>query len=218
MASLQLKSTIDQELKWREAELAVAKLYLYRSVIDKSAFAYSYRCFVVLTYAHYEAFTKRVIAQSMLDIFDSGAKWSECRFNIRKHLFASGLRKIVDNKSNGDLATFGSVSATIIDNVTPPPVSIIMDCGNLNYPTFIWAIESVGIDSSKYGFARPDIGKLVSMRHDCAHGESLTFDPTKTDSDLAKDMFALQQRIVFLLHHLSVELLDHFSLGSLRGP
>ncbi len=218
MASAQLKSTIDKELKWREAELALAKLHLHRSLIDKESFAYSYRCFIILTYAHYEAFTKRVVAQSMRDIFDSGAKWSECRLNIRKNLFASGLRKIVDSKSNEDLAIFGAGSKAIIDNVAPPPVSIIMDCGNLNFSTFIWAVESVGIDASKYGFARPDIGRLVAMRHDCAHGEALTFDPTKTESDLAKDMFELQQRIVFLLHHLSVELLDHFALGSFRGP
>lgn len=218
MASAQLKSTIDRELRWREAELAVAKLHLHRSLIDKASFTYSYRCFIILTYAHYEAFTKRVVAQSMLDIFDSGAKWSECCLNVRKHLFASGLRKAIEGKSNGELATLAATSKALIDDVAPPAINIIMDCGNLNYSTFIWAIESIGIDAAKYGFARPDIGRLVAMRHDCAHGEMLTLDPTKTEKELASDMFALQQRIIFLLHHLSVEILDHFSLGNFRGP
>lgn len=218
MASEQLKSTIDQELKWREAELALAKLHLHRSLLENSSFAYSYRCFIVLTYAHYEAFTKRVIAQSMRDIFDSGAKWSECCLNIRRHLFASGLRKTLHEKSNEDLASLAARPKALIDDVDPPSVDIIMDCGNLNYTNFIWAIESIGIDAKNYGFARPDIGRLVAIRHDCAHGEALTFDSMKSQRDLAGDIFELQQRIVYLLHHLSVDVLDHFSSGSFRGP
>src|ERR1700678_3126747 len=35
------------------------------------------------------------------------------------------------------------------------------------------------LDPGKFVFARPNVGHLTTPRHDCAHGEALTFDRTK---------------------------------------
>lgn len=210
VASLQLSATIDDELRWREAELALAKVHLQRSLADQTQFQFSYRCFVAMTYAHFEAYTKRVIAQAMQDIFDSGHLWSKCLPIIRTNLFSAELRQVLNRLSNAELAQKGSLDDRLIDEISPPSLDIILECGNMNVKNFFWAITSIGLDPSHFAFARSDVGRLSSLRNDCAHGEILTFDPAKTLFDLAHEMYALQSRVLLLMHTLAVEILDHF--------
>ncbi|WP_198290162.1 MAE_28990/MAE_18760 family HEPN-like nuclease [Methylosinus sp. LW4] len=210
MASKQLISTIDGELCWREGELAIAKLHLHKSLIDRMAFAYSYRCIVMLTYAHYEAFSKRIIAQAMQDIFTSGIRWSECCDSIIVNLFANRLRQNLSSLSNKELSACAIKSLCLVDDLPPPDASMILDCGNLNNQNFDWALGCVGVDPTKFSYARRDIGRIVALRHDCAHGEQLTFDTTKSNADLAADIFQLQSSIILLMHALAVEIIDLF--------
>ena len=56
------------------------------------------------------------------------------------------------------------------------------------------------------------MGHLTALRHNCAHGEALTFDPTKTRTALADEMYSLQSRVLLIMHSLAVEVLDHFKL------
>lgn len=211
MFSSQLALTINEELRWREAELALAKLQLQRSMGDIVLFRFSYRCFAAMTYAHFEAFTKNVIAQSMKDIFDSGIQWSKCTKGIRESLFASSLRAKLAGLSNSDLTNIGSSATCLIDDVEAPSLDIILEISNMNPTNFYWAIGSIGLDEGKFSFARGDVGHLTSLRHRCAHGEKLTFDASKTVNELARDMYGLQSRILYLMHFLAVELLDHFT-------
>lgn len=213
MISAQLVGRIDDELRWREAELALAKVQLQRSLSDSVLFRFSYRCFVAITYAHFEAFTKLVIAQAMDDIFNSGHPWSKCLLSIKTNLFAGGLRQILSKLSNSDLAILGSSSGYLIDSLPAPSLDIILDCGNMNITNFFWALGSIGLDPTRFAFARKDVGHLTALRHDCAHGEALTFDASKTRIDLASEIYALQARIILVMHTLAVEVLDHFDLG-----
>ena len=213
MLSAQLVATIDDELRWREVELSLAKVHLQRSIGDAALFSFSYRCFVAMTYAHFEAYTKRVIAQAMHDLFSSGHPWLKCLPAIRTNLFAAKLHKHLNRLSNSELAVRSSLSSCLIDSVSAPSLDIILECGNMNVTNFFWAIESIGLDPSKFAFARGDVGHLVAIRHSCAHGEMLTFDPMRTKNDLAAEMYALQNRVLTVMHTLAVELLDHFSLA-----
>ncbi|OKO80119.1 hypothetical protein AC628_10015 [Bradyrhizobium sp. NAS96.2] len=56
------------------------------------------------------------------------------------------------------------------------------------------------------------------MRHDCAHGEALTLDRTKTEGELAEDLFVLQSRIIVLMHAVAVDVIDHISASSFKRP
>lgn len=218
MISYQLEKTIDDELRWRESELAIAKLQLQRSIGDDLHFRYAFRCFVAITYAHFEAFTKRIIAQAMQDIFKSGISWSKCTPSVQALLFAPNLRHFINNISNEELASHSSSSALLIDAVDAPSLDIILDCGNMNVSNFFWAVTCIGLEESKFSFARGDVGRLASLRHECAHGEVLTFDATKTNKDLAREMYALQTRILLVMHSLAVEVLDHFKTDSFLKP
>lgn len=214
MLSTLLTSVIDNELRWREAELAIAKMQLQRSLHDMPLFRFAYRCFISMTYAHFEAYTKLVIAQAMSDIFRSGCLWSSCLPIIQTNLFAPALRSKIKELSNEDLASCGSVPRCLIDDVPPPSLNIILDCGNMNVTNFVWAVGSIGLDTANFAFARRDVGRLASLRHECAHGEALTLDATKTPLELARDVYNLQSRIVFVMHTLAVEIVDHFASGS----
>ncbi len=212
MYSTQLITTIEEELRWREAELALVKVQLQRSISDSTTFRLSYRCFVTMTYAHFEAYIKRVVAQAMQDIFDFGRPWSECVPSIKTNLFAPELRQTLNKLSNSDLAERGSSADRLIDAVSRPSLDIILDLGNMNVKNFFWAIESIGLDPMKFSFARQDVGHLTALRHNCAHGEALTFDPTKTRTALADEMYSLQSRVILIMHSLAVQVLDHFKL------
>ena len=83
----------------------------------------------------------------------------------------------------------------------------------MNFANFSRAISYIGLDLAPFESYRAPVNTLVRLRHDCAHGESITFDRTKSDRDLAFSMFHLQASIVTLMHALSVELVDHFEEG-----
>ena len=212
--STQLALTVENELSWREAELALAKVHLQRSTHETTLFRYSYRCFVMLTYAHYEAYTKRIIAQGLQEISASGHPWSACQFQIQSTLFSNGLRSSLSSLSNEQLALQGSSTECLIDQLEFPSLSIILDCSNMNVKNFSWAVSTIGLDMDRFNFARADIGHLTARRHECAHGQLLTFDPTQSNVELAKDAFGLQSRIILLMHTLAVEILEHFKHSS----
>jgi hypothetical protein len=216
MASNQLLQTIDKELRWRETELAIAKIHLHRSLIERSSFKYCYRSFVVLTYAHFEAFTKLVIAQAMNDIFNSGIAWSDCARSIQVNLFASRLRSSLNGMSNDAIVERGSSSVCIIDELGAPNLDVVLQCANMDVPNFSWVVECIGLDPGRYSDSRRDIGRLTSMRHDCAHGEALTFDRTKTERQLADDLFVLQSRMILLMHSLAVDVIDHIASAGFK--
>ena len=211
MASQQLLDTIDDELRWRESELAIAKIHLHRSLIERSSFRYSYRAFIVLTYAHFEAFTKRIIAQAVQDIFDSGLAWSECQKSIQVNLFASRLRSELMALSNDAIVDRGSATTCLIDDLPRPDLDVILECPNMNVTNFNWIVGCIGLMPDRYSESRRDIGRLTSMRHDCAHGEALTFDQTKSEGQLAEDLYGLQSRIITLMHALAIDVIEHIS-------
>jgi hypothetical protein len=216
MSSKQLLKTIDTEFAWRENEMAIAKIHLHRSILDKASFEYSCRCFIMLTYAHFEAFTKQVVAQALQDIFDSGVQWSECRRKIQINLFATRLRTMFLAYSNAEVAEKSSTSACLINKLPPPDLAVILECGNMNPTNFDWVVECIGLDPTRFSFARRDIGRLAGMRHDCAHGKALTFDTTKTEREVASDLYALQSHIVLLMHALAIDVIDHFATSGYK--
>jgi hypothetical protein len=52
----------------------------------------------------------------------------------------------------------------------------------------------------------------VTLRHECAHGERLTFDSSKKPTELADDIFKVQTEIITLMHLLATEIVDHFHI------
>jgi hypothetical protein len=171
-----------------------------------------------MTYAHFEGFIKRVLAQALVDIKQIGTKPSKCVYLIQLNLFASEWRKQIEVRSNEDLVVALLGSPGFVDTIPFPSEDIILECANLNIRNFEWAVSCVGLDARSFDEFRPHIGRLVDLRHRCAHGEAISFDSSKTNAELATDIFDTQNHIVTLIHSVAVELINHFEGTAYARP
>ena len=206
-----LANLIDNELSWREAELSHAKIQLQRSIGAGIEFRYAYRCFAALTYAHYEGFTKAILSQALDDIRLSTVKISCCVPLMRNISVAPVARKASFALSNEQFINAILQGAAYVDTLPLPDAEIISDCSNLDISNLRWAVSMIGLDPNLFIESKRSIGRLVNLRHKCAHGELLTFDQFKSEKDLASEMFSLQADITLFMHNISVCLIDHMS-------
>lgn len=216
MVSPLLLRTIDTELRWRETELALLKAQLRRDTADDVHFRYSYRCFAAITYAHYEAFVKTVAAQVLIDIRASGVKPSECCESIRISLIAAPLRKSLVELPKKELIEAIHMGVNYVDTISLPSEQQFFEISNLNIRNLESLLSSVGISPLVIVPYKPSIGRLVDLRHQCAHGERVSFDSTQTNAELADEMFTTQARIVELMHLIAMEAIDVFERGRFR--
>lgn len=208
MYSPLLVQLIDDELRWRETELALLKAKLRNDIGDPYHFPVSYRSFVAITYAHFEGFTKVIFAQALDDIARCGAPPSACVEEIQVALFSAQARKAIYGLSNVDLLSSIRSGASFIDGLGFPPGEHVLDISNLSVANLWILLQKLGIDRSKFTSFKKYVGRLVDLRHSCAHGERLTFDSSKTNFELASDMFELQSEIIILMHAVALEVLE----------
>jgi hypothetical protein len=218
MLSQLLLKTIDDELTWRERELAFCKLQLLHDIGDSSRFEYSYRCFVAITYAHFEGFVKRVIGQALADIRNSGTRPSECAELMRSHLFAPELRRRISSHSNLELVTAICKGIEFLDEVSYPSEETIIECGNMSVGNFEWIAACVGLGAERFADFRAHVGRIVNLRHSGAHGERINFDSSKSNTELAGEIFDTQTQIITLIHTLAVEVISLFEQNGFRTP
>jgi hypothetical protein len=210
MVSSLLVKTVDDELRWREAEMALAKIYLHRSIGDLPTFRFTYRCFVAMSHAHFEGYIKKVLAQALLDIATSGTPQSGCNSILRLALFAPLVRKKIQVMSNIELLNSVLLGQDYLNTIPFPSPEDLFDVSNMNFKTFSWAVSCVGLDPTVFDEYLTSVNHLAKAGHECAHGEMINFDQTKRDSDIAVTMFQIQATIIKLMHHLAVQLIDHF--------
>jgi hypothetical protein len=203
-----LVQLIDDELRWREAELALIKAQLRREMQNASHFPASYRIFVAITYAHFEGFTKVIFAQALDDVARCGALPSACTEDVQVALFSAQARKAIQLLSNVDLVRNIKSGSSFIDSLVFPPGESVLEISNLGVVNLWGLLQKLGIDRAKFSSFRKYVGRLVDLRHSCAHGERLTFDSSKTNSELAADVFELQSEIVTLMHAVALEIID----------
>jgi hypothetical protein len=210
---------IDSELNWREKELAHAKLFLHKSLIEPKSFPFSYRCFIAMTCAHYEGFTKAVLCQVLDLIQRVGLTPSQLNGRIRLYAITPSARKKILAMSNTDLLNQVLDNGNPVDHFAIPlGDDAISKCGNLDFKNLKWAMGYTGIDFNKFLAYENNINKLVYLRHSCAHGELISLDRTKTNREIAHDAFMLQEKIIEFLHHMSVESIDYVNNGWYKCP
>lgn len=129
--------------------------------------------------------------------------------SIQTELFAAAIRRKIEQMSNRELVPALASGAKLINSIMFPSDDAIWEIGNLDVPTFSKLISSIGLDPINFLDYRRSIGRLVSLRHECAHGEFLEFYSSKTAKDLASELFRIQSHITLLLHDVAVRTLDH---------
>jgi MAE_28990/MAE_18760-like HEPN len=214
MISAVLENLIEDELRWRESELSLLKIQLLRDVRSNDHFPVSYRSFVAVTYAHYEGFVKIVLAQAVSDIFQGGTLPSSCVEEVQAYHFAHKARKHVSQLSNSQLIRTLMQSMNLIDEIPKPTGEEFLEMSNLNVKTFLDITGSINLSIASFQDFRRSIGRLVDLRHRCAHGEKLTFDSSKSNGELAQEVFDLQSSVILLMHATAIGLLDLFDSRS----
>ncbi len=209
MNTCTLENLINDELRWREVELSLLKVQLLRDIGNVEHFPVSYRSFVAITYAHYEGFTKICLAQAVSDIFQSGVLPSECAEALQNYYFARASRQRLSSLSNPQLVRALIEPRVFFDQAPRPTGEELLAISNMNVQTFIEATGSIGLCIPAFEDYRRSVGRLVDLRHRCAHGERLTFDSSKSNAELAHDVFELQANIILLMHATALALLEH---------
>lgn len=209
MLSALTQEIIENDLAWRETELSLAKIQLHKSLGDTKHFRYAYRCFIAMTYAHFEGYIKNISAQVLDDIIHSGTIVSECNDNICNNYIAPSARRMISSLSNKDLIAKVFRANDPLSDIGYPSPEKIFEISNMDLPTFSKLVKSIGINDSVFEDYKSTIAKLTSSRHKCAHGEKLSFDSTQTDDDLAYSLFKIQGEAIKLMHHFAIEVIDH---------
>lgn len=202
-----LERLINDEIKWRETEIAITKIAMVREYENDTRFQCLYRCFVAITYAHYEGFLKKIFAQAYLDIKNSPKRASDLRAESQNAIFGKALRKHLDNSSTENLIKITS-TGKCIDLLDYPSEDSIMGISNLNQANLEYLLSIASMDWSAFSSYRTHVFKLVDLRHRCAHGEKITFDRTKTNKDIATDIFSTQIEISNLMQDIALSLMD----------
>jgi len=203
MLSPILRNLIDGELKWREKEIAID---------DNDHFRCIYRAFLSIVYAHYEAFAKIVVAQSVADMSSSGCVKADFLAEIQESLFANAARKHLSALSNAELVAALRTKEPFLNQLPDPPVERFMSISNLNVSNLKHLIGCVGLDWRQFAPYAKYIGRLVHLRHQCAHGQQISLDATKTNKELADDLLDLQTKTIVVMHLLAVQIVDLFEL------
>lgn len=209
--------TISEDLRWREKELAIIKLQLLRERSDVDRFRAVYRCLATLAYAHYEGFTKRLAAEVLRTISSRPTRPAECTLAIQNSLFAPIARKAASQKSNVELlAMFDAASAQ--NQLAYPDESLYYEISNLNTGKLEWLIQSIGLDFAICLPYKMHVGRLVDLRHRCAHGERISFDSSKTSDELANELLFTVSEVTSLMNLIGLEAIDLVATSRFLAP
>lgn len=209
-------SVIDYEIEWREQELAFSKIHLQRCLNNHVEFKTAYRSFGALTYAHYEGFSKIILAKALDEIGNSGISYSACNETLKRTALIPEIRKRLKTVSDTDLYGLIEKGGASYDEIHLPLPEKLLDQGNLDVANFQWSVMLIGMDPALFAPFRGAIGQITSLRHKCAHGEELTLDPLKSRQDLLDDIIKLQEKIIILIHSLAVGVIDHLDRECFR--
>jgi hypothetical protein len=201
-----LENIINNELRWRESEIAILKINLIKEYNNDVRFQCLFRCFVAITYAHYEGFLKTIFAHAFIHIKNSTYRPSSYKDLAKRAIFGKSLRKYLTTLSNDEMIS-ETLKGDCIDRMEYPSEQYIFEISNLNQSNLMDLMSTSSIHWEKFSEYRTHVGKIVDLRHKCAHGEKISFDQTKSNKDIAKDIFSTQNEILNLMHDVALELL-----------
>lgn len=211
-----LKNLVESELLWRERELTLAKVFLQRSIGDDIGFRFAYRCFTTTTYAHYEGLVKRLIAQALDEIGRMGTKQMLCNRILQLRLLTPLARRKIETISNEDLLNLFFLNAEPLNQIPFPQAEEIIEISNMNFERFKNTLACIGLDATSFESKKAHINRLTYLRHLCAHGEEV-ITTRKRNSEIATELFELHASIIFVMHALCIEIIDHFEKKSFEA-
>lgn len=160
---------IERDLDWREAELAVLRLFLANEDITEREKRVLFRAAWTLLYAHYEGFCKFALTVYFDALKSSGRRCEN--FGPKTQAFA--LTEKLKAIRNLPPVDFISAMRSFEANVLAEPVSFpeVETDSNLSPKTLKRLLEDADIELESLSSHNRSLFTLVSRRNKIAHGE-----------------------------------------------
>lgn len=194
---------LENDLRWREAELASLKRIVIVSSGNNVTYQAMLRASWALLYAHFEGFTKFCWDVLLDQVQQRNLSISQLDPKFQLLALEKPFRELRGNMSSSSILNFYSVympellknTALFHQDYRPNPDS------NLWPNVFERECSRVGIVSEQLNEQRSRIRTLVSRRNDIAHGKTMTINSIAEYSEY-------ENAVMLVLHELAVTILD----------
>lgn len=162
---------IDEDLRWREDELAAMKLLAVKSVPNSISTRVLLRAMLALLYAHYEGFSKFVWDSYLDAIEHHGGLRIKHIESLAAFSCEEEFNAVKGNLTNVNLFCFCRQFSSIMDTPISFPHDKLSTKYNLEPETFLDRMGILGIDCPAMKNHKETIASVVGRRHEIAHGK-----------------------------------------------
>lgn len=207
---------LEQDLKWREAELASLKRLAINARTEPVAYRSLLRAMWALLYAHYEGFTKYCWDTVLDHIQSEGVLTNELSQKFALLALERNfkiLRSELDSTSI--FGFFDKVLPEALKSAASfPDESRLKTESNLWPNIFEREADKLGIECSELQRHRPRIKALVARRNDIAHGKEMIIASLAEYHDYENATFCLMHELAIK----SIDIIDGRSYRAIPPP
>lgn len=195
--------TLEEDLAWREAELASLKRIAVTNKDNEGIYRCMLRAAMALLYAHFEGFTKFCWELLLDQVQGRRVAIAVLREDFLVLALEKRFRALRGNLSSASLWKFfhNDLPEALNSNaIFDSDCRLDTEC-NLWPNVYERECAKVGIASTELQTYRTRIKALVSRRNDIAHGKSMTIRSIGEYNDYEK-------AVLIVMHDLAVQVLD----------
>jgi len=197
------EQTLEDDLRWREAELASLKLVAITSAGNKVLHEATLRASWAMLYAHFEGFTKFCWELIFDHIQSQQISIATLNRDFQMLALEEPLKKLKVNLSSRSVWDFitADFPAFLSSNASFSPVCRLDTESNLWPDVFERECQKVGLRPAEIEKQHARIKALVSRRNDIAHGKTMTVRSVKEYTEY-------EQATMLVMHDLAIQVLD----------
>jgi hypothetical protein len=203
---------IEEDLGWRESEMASLKLLLASSITGSDRQRALLRACSAMLYAHYEGFCKFCWALLLEEVGRQRPRKQDLVAALEKRAMADVLRQLRGNMCDDNIWLFATKTFHDARHAVASSFEEVDTQSNL-WPDLAERINSsVGLECPLFSTHKSELKQLVGRRNKIAHGAKLEIE------DL-EQFQKLEHAAVIVMHELALAVADSLSRKSyLRQP
>jgi MAE_28990/MAE_18760-like HEPN len=197
------EKVLEDDLKWREAELASLKLVAVTSTQNKILHDATLRASWAMLYAHFEGFTKFCWELLFDQIQAEQVEISALKGNFQILALEKPLKELKANLSSPSVWQFlTSGFPAFLSSQASFPVMCRLDTQSNLWPSvFETECQKVGVCADQIQKHNTRIKTLVSRRNDIAHGKTMTIKSVNEYTEY-------EQAALLVMHDLAIQVLE----------
>jgi hypothetical protein len=202
---------VEDDLAWREAELASLKVQVAKSRPGSVARQAMLRSLWSMLYAHFEGFCRYAWNIYFDAIEASGAQRSDCKPKIAQMSLSKEFRRIRGDLSAENLWEFMLIGLPLLLSNKVRFETRFEESGNLWPQVVKENSASVGLPSTQVDTYEVEIRSLVARRNDIAHGKQMTINSLSEYEKYENAAF-------LIMHELAIAIVDCIENRTFLSP